>query len=123
MVAITTAGGPSGRGTFRMQWRGAQVAASVDGAVERACQETAEAVKAEAQSRARVDTGAMRDSIETTVSGGSGRRTITASIGVDYGIYHELGTSRISAQPMLRPAIDQEAPKLTQRIRAAMGGG
>lgn len=86
-------------------------------------QETAEAAKAEAQSRARVDTGAMRDSIEAEVSGTSGRRTMVLSIGVDYGIYHELGTSRISAQPMIRPAIDVEAPKLTQRIRAAMGGG
>lgn len=123
MVAIRQAGSPyGGRGDFRMTWRGAQVAAQIDAALQAAMDETAQAARTNAQGRARVDTGAMRDSIDATVTGGGGRkRTLTLSIGVPYGIFHEIGTSRISAQPMIRPAIDEEAPRLTQRIRAALG--
>lgn len=121
MVAVRQAGGSS---NFRMTWYGARIASQIDAAVQQAMDETAAAAKANAQGRARVDTGAMRDSIEAEVSTtGGGRRRMVLSIGVDYGIFHELGTSRISAQPMIRPAIDAEAPKLTQRIRAALGSG
>jgi HK97 gp10 family phage protein len=119
------AGGPyTGRGSFRLSWYGARIAGQIDAAVQRAMDETAAAAKAEAQSRARVDTGAMRDSIDAVVSTtGAGRRRMVLSIGVPYGIFNELGTSRMSAQPMLRPAIDLEAPRLRERIRAALGSG
>lgn len=122
MVASRQAGGPyTGQGAFRFSWQGAKILGEIDAAVQQAMEETAAAVKAEAQSRARVKTGAMRDSINATVSAtGSGRRKIVAWIGVHYGIYNELGTSRMSAQPMLRPAIDLEAPRLRERIRAAL---
>jgi HK97 gp10 family phage protein len=123
MAAGSFAGGPyTGRGAFRFTWNGARITAQIDSAIQTAMDETADAAKAEAQSRARVDTGAMRDSIDAVVrTTGGGRRQMVLSIGVSYGIFHELGTSRISAQPMIRPAIDQEAPRLTQRIRAAIG--
>lgn len=121
MVAISQAGG---RTAYRQTWYGSRIAGQVDAAVQQALDETAQAAKTAAQDRARVDTGAMRDSIEAEVSTtGGGRRRMVLSIGVDYGIFHELGTSRISAAPMIRPAIDQEAPKLTARIRAALGSG
>lgn len=116
------AGGPyTGRGALRFSWYGARIAGQIDAAVGKAFEETARAAQAEARSRARVDTGAMRDSIEADVSAtGGGRRRMVLSIGVPYGIYHELGTSRIRAQPMIRPAIDLEAPRLRERIRAAL---
>lgn len=57
----------------------------------------------QAQQNAPVDTGALRDSIEAEQS---------ASLewlvhdGVDYGIYQELGTSRMQAQPFVVPAVE-----------------
>jgi HK97 gp10 family phage protein len=123
MAAIRQAGGPyTGRGAFRFSWYGARVVGQIDDAVQQALDETAQAAKSDAQGRARVDTGAMRDSIEAQVdTTGAGRRRMVLSIGVPYGLFHELGTSRISPQPMIRPAIDAEAPKLRERIRAALG--
>lgn len=106
---------------FRFEWRGHQVAVQLEAAIEAACEETAAAMEAEAKSRARVDTGEMRDSITGTVETVPSGRQILLAIGADHGIFHELGTSRIPAQPMIRPAIDVEGPKLGQRIRAHTG--
>src|SRR5215211_6446070 len=101
--ARPTGGSYTGRGSFRFSWRGAVIVGQIDAAVQRALDETAAAARAEAQRRARVDTGAMRDSIGAIVTTtGSGRRKMVLSLGVPYGIYNELGTSRMSAQPMLR---------------------
>jgi hypothetical protein len=76
-----------------------------------------------ARSLARVDTGEMRDSIDYTVTRSGGQAVLTLSVGTDHGLVNELGTSRLPAQPMIRPAIDREGPKLGDRIRAALGSG
>lgn len=106
---------------LRFQWNGTAIAAALEAAIESAMEETAQAAVAEARSRARVDTGAMRDSIEATVERRNGAVEMVLGVGVDYGVYHELGSSRISAQPMIRPAIDQEGKRLPERIRAHVG--
>jgi HK97 gp10 family phage protein len=123
MVAVTQAGGPYGRGAFRFDWRGAAITAKITEAVLQAMDETADAAKSAAQERCPVDTGRLRDSIDAIVdqSGGSQRRRLTLFAAAPYALYVELGTSRMAAQPFLRPAMDAEAPKLTQRIRAAIG--
>lgn len=79
--------------------------------------------KVDAQIYARVDTGKMRDAIEDTYS----ERGLVCSVGWDYAdfvadgsaphfIYNELGTSRMSAQPMIRPAHAKHAPILSRNI-------
>lgn len=122
MVAMRQAGGFGGRGNLRFTWRGAQVRAQIDAAVQRAMDETAQAAEAMAKRLARVDTGEMRDGIEAAVTLRGGRRVLVLSGSAPHTLFNELGTSRMSAQPMLRPAMDAEAPRLSQRLRAALGG-
>lgn len=73
---------------------------------------TAFEIQAIAQINAPVDTGALRSSIETVITG-----AMSAIIqdGVEYGIFVELGTSRMAAQPFLTPAVEQVRPKFDGR--------
>lgn len=81
---------------------------------------TAYDIEGDAKNRAPVDTGFLRSSISTTITG---RATITAEIGptAEYGIYQELGTSRMPAQPYLAPAFDRRLPAF-ETAMAQIGG-
>lgn len=57
-----------------------------------------------AKSRSRVDTGNMRASIAARPAGAL---EAMVEAGAEYTIYNEYGTSKMSAQPMLRPATEQ----------------
>lgn len=67
-------------------------------------------IQAQAQARAPVDTGALRSSISRSTSRAGS--TVRSEIGptVNYGRYVEEGTSRMRAQPYLRPATDAVVP-------------
>jgi HK97 gp10 family phage protein len=56
-----------------------------------------------ARRRARVDTGAMRDGINVAPLPEGGARVESP---VDHSAYNEYGTSRMSAQPFMRPSMD-----------------
>lgn len=65
------------------------------------------------------DTGNLIDKIRTTdltALGASG--TIVAEIrsGAYYGIFHELGTSKMAARPYMNPATDIHAPKFEEAM-------
>jgi HK97 gp10 family phage protein len=62
-------------------------------------------VKEESKVLAPVDTGALRDSIDVYEGNNDKEKLIGSKI--HYAIYQELGTSKISPQPYLRPALDQ----------------
>ena len=64
--------------------------------------------EAAAKRHAPVDTGALRNSIGTSIAGDR----MSAEIGptVNYGAYVEFGTSRMSAQPYMGPAMDEVTP-------------
>lgn len=76
----------------------------------------------DAKAFAPVDTGALRNSIGTDLSG------LTAEIGptVNYGIYVELGTSRMAPRSFLGPAFDRHAGEyvdaVTKAAADALGG-
>lgn len=125
MASVTQAGGPYGRGAFRLTWRGAEIKGQITDAVLQAMDETAEAAKAEAKAIVPVDTGRLRESIDAIVEqrGSGDRRTLMLFAAAPYALFVELGTVHMPARPYLRPAIDAEAPKLTARIRAAIGSG
>lgn len=80
-----------------------------------------------AQNRAPVDTGNLKGSISSEVQ----RRgdTVRGEVGptASYGAYVERGTSRMKAQPYLRPATDAALPgyeaALGQLGVDAIGGG
>jgi len=67
-------------------------------------------IRAGAQTRAPVDTGALKGSITTSTQGN--RDFARGEVGptVHYAGYVENGTSRMAAQPYLRPATDAVVP-------------
>lgn len=67
---------------------------------EKLVKETAFAIEGQAKMLAPVDTGALRASIIAIVKGLYAR----VQDGVEYGIFQELGTSRMAAQPFMTPA-------------------
>lgn len=72
--------------------------------------ETAFSIQGEAQLRAAVDTGAMRSSLEAEKVGDLAWQVHD---GVEYGIFVELGTSRMAAQPFLVPAVEAKTGEFT----------
>ena len=69
-----------------------------------------------AKNRAPVDTGALRNSITTQTQGNRDYARGEVGPTVNYGGYVERGTSRMSAQPYLRPATDAVLPGYEQAL-------
>ena len=63
-------------------------------------------IASEAAQNAPVDTAALRNSI-LSESGMTGELQYTIQDGVEYGIFQELGTSKMAAQPFLVPAVER----------------
>lgn len=114
MAAIRQAGGPGGRGVFRFTWNGGRITSQINSAMTEAMRQTAVAVRANAQRRARVRTGRMRAGVQTAVTVAGGRRTMRLSDRVLYTPYVE------ARFPFLAPAIREEIPKFRARFKAAM---
>lgn len=81
-------------------------------AIRKVCADT----KRDAQALAPVDTGALRNSISYET-----RETADGAVGevgptVEYGLYVELGTSRMAGQPFMGPAFDRNAPALERAL-------
>jgi HK97 gp10 family phage protein len=80
---------------------------------------TALAIEATAKQMAPVDTGNLRNSIQTTVVS-----ALRATVGtnVEYAPYIEYGTSRMAAQPFLTPAAERERPAFRRALRLLYEG-
>lgn len=78
---------------------------------------TAYSIERDAKSFAPVDTGNLRNSISTKFS--SSIIMIRADIGptAEYGIYQELGTSRMPPQPFLRPATERNQEAFNRAVQ------
>lgn len=61
--------------------------------------------------RSRVDTGEMRDGWRWEATGRGTGQLINE---VDHTVYNEYGTRNMSAQPMARPAFEEEAPQIIE---------
>ena len=79
---------------------------------------TATDLQARAQTAAPVDTGFLRGSISSDIRG------LEAEVGptAHYGIYLEMGTSRMSPQPYLFPALDAVEPGFLAAIEQVIDG-
>lgn len=65
-----------------------------------------------------VDTGRLKGTIKAEIEGTSENPILVLSADTNYAEYVEFGTSRMKAQPFLRPAIEyveENAPKLFQK--------
>jgi len=100
--------------------RGAKVGAQVSTATRKAGAEVERASKILAP----VDTGYLRSSISTTITGGGNSSQVAAEVGptANYGIYVEEGTSRMRPQPYMGPALDRVAPMWVAAIRQIASG-
>lgn len=81
---------------------------------------TAANVERAAKTNAPVDTGNLRNSITTQISGGG----MTAEIGpaAAYGIYVEMGTRRMRPQPYMLPALQSQQGAFEQAVSQIVDG-
>jgi len=88
-----------------------------------ALRKTAFDIERTAKPLARVDTGALRNSISTEITGDGRFSRMSAEIGptVDYGLWQEIGTSVMAGQPYMAPAFDRHEAGFVAAI-ATIGG-
>ena len=94
------------------------IRSKLDTEVGRVLRETAENIVNNAQSKARVDTGFMRDHIRVSRSSDTEAEVESAA---GYSGFQEYGTRYMSAHPFFEPAIREEIQKVQQRMRDAIG--
>ena len=107
-----------GSGLYALAADLGKASAQVTQRASQAVRKAAMDVEAAAKRGAPVDTGALRNSISTDTP-----TVLSAEIGptVNYGLYVEMGTSRMAAQPYMGPALAQIEPGFTAAI-AQLGG-
>lgn len=79
--------------------------------------ETAFLVEGDAKMLAPVDTGALKNSLHTERKGDL---MATVSDGMEYGIFQELGTSRMRAQPFMVPALEKNRTQFVEKFRGLL---
>lgn len=95
--------------------------------VAQAVSEGAGVVENSAKSKVRVKTGNLKNSIEQkNKTQTSSKVSVDIGTDVDYAAPNEYGTSKMSAQPFLRPALDENSnaikTKIEAAIKSALGG-
>lgn len=71
-------------------------------------------IQAHAQTRAPVDTGRLKNSIQAYKVASAHWRVV---VGAEYGVHVEWGTSRMAAQPYLQPAVNTVRPTFLDAMR------
>ena len=103
------------------EWRQKEVMAEMSGRLVDNMDRTCQYAKEQAQARAPVRSGVMREDIDYEIVAEG--ETVTGWLGVlrkrFYAYFVELGTSRMKAQPFLRPAVFNNARQI---LRKLMGG-
>lgn len=79
-------------------------------------------VERDAKIAAPVDTGFLRNSISTRMSGNANTSTAEVSAGANYAEYVELGTSRMSPQPFLFPAFERNKQPFIDALQQLLDG-
>jgi HK97 gp10 family phage protein len=106
----------------RLDWRGREVTEAALRAAERGIDETLARCLARAIPAAPIDTGNLRASGFVRPARRDNRGVVGSwGFSAGYAAYVELGTRYMTARPFMRPAADAEYPRLSTRIRAALG--
>lgn len=100
-----------------------KVLEALHAAVLDALEKTGQFVQGEAQGRAPVDTGNLRDHIKYAVADDEQAVYIgTTAEEVPYAGYVELGTHKMRAQPFLKPAVADNAQQIRNIINEELKG-
>lgn len=105
-----------------LAWRGDQVRSHVERAVLAGMDETMAACVLQAKGLVRVKTAVLQGSIQMRPAEFRGAVAIGlwGSFDVNYAIWQEIGTSRMTGKPYLRPSADAQYPRLGARIKARL---
>lgn len=104
-----------------LTWNGNEIKAKLQEAQRLAIDETTHACVTPAKNRVRRISGTLQGSIQARPARREGSRTVGrwGSFDVNYALWQEIITfSRAGHQPYLRPAAEEEYPKLAARVRA-----
>lgn len=84
---------------------------------------TAAAIERDAKIFVPVDTGNLKNSISTDILGSGAGVEIEAQIGptASYGVYVELGTSRMAPHAYMGPALDRNSPGFVDAMGQVVG--
>lgn len=82
-----------------------KLAAALPEAVREIVQETILAIETQAKIKTPIDTGALRASIQSEMTGETSGQVAT---NIEYSVYVNYGTSRMAARPFMDPAAEGE---------------
>lgn len=85
--------------------------------VERGLEKSTKTMVGKAKLLTRVDTGTLRSSIIDEQESSSEKVTSQFGTNIEYGIFNELGTSKMSAQPFITPAFESTKGDIARNIR------
>lgn len=97
------------------------IASTISPAVQRAVDRSVLVVQDRAKQLVPVDTGALRESIDTYVSADAQLITGIISPGRDYAGFVEFGTRFMKAQPYMRPAMDSTRDEVRDIFVSELG--
>lgn len=88
-----------------------------------AFRKTVHDIEADAKVLSPYEFGTLRNSISSTIIGDGRHSSMAAEIGptVDYGLWQEIGTSKMAPQPYLAPAYDRRIGPFTRAIEQIGG--
>lgn len=88
-----------------------------------AIRKTAHDIEADSKRFCPVDTGNLRNSISTGITGDGRFGSIEAEIGptAEYGAFVEFGTSRQAPQAYMGPALDRNTPDFVRAMEIVVG--
>ena len=93
-----------------------QIIVASEAGVRMAVRKAEANIERRAKSKSRVDTGNMRGGWQHRAQGSFEGAVFNL---VSYTVHNEYGTSKMPAQPMLRPAIEETQPEFEADLRKA----
>ena len=91
-----------------------EIAQAMPGKTAQVVKTTAFNVEADAKNTVPVDTGALKNSIDTDIAGGGLSATVAPH--TEYAQFVEFGTRRMSAQPYMTPAAERNREPFTMAM-------
>ena len=91
-----------------------RIASQIDRALSQLLRKHAFGIEAKAKALAPVDTGLLRNSIQTNIEG-----PLKATVGtsIEYAAYQEFGTRHQKGTPFLTPAADEQKKEFEKDVR------